>query len=64
MFVDLLVKGTPLDRNGTIAEQEQAFVDYARQDELGKIGREEVREERAKKRAEKEKSDKDKKTTA
>lgn len=51
MFVDMLVSGTPLDPNGTTEEQERRIIDAARRDELERIGREEVREERAAKKA-------------
>lgn len=47
IFVDLLIKGTSLDSQGTLQEQEQRIIDAARRNELDRIGREEARAERA-----------------
>lgn len=51
LYVELLIEGTPLDKNGTIEEQEEGMITFARQVELQKIGREEARASRAAKKA-------------
>lgn len=51
LYVDLLVKGTPLDPKPTKEEQEKITFDAAKFDEIQKIAREEAREEAAKKKA-------------
>lgn len=52
-FVEFLVEGTPLSKNGTREDQEQEIIDRARREELYRIGQEEARAERTKKKAEK-----------
>ena len=47
MFVDLLLKGTSLDSQGTQQEQEQKLFDQAKTNELYRLAREEARAERA-----------------
>lgn len=53
IWTDALVAGTELDVRGTREEQEQKIIDEARRQELYRIGQEEARAERAKKKAEK-----------
>jgi len=52
IFVDLLIKGTALDRNGTIAQQRDNEYNYAYAQEVAKLAREDARNERAKKKKE------------
>ena len=47
MYIDLLIKGTPLDPRPTQAEQEKEIFDQAKADELRRIAREEAKAERA-----------------
>ena len=47
MYIDLLVKGTPLDPNGTKEEQEQRIFDEEKRDELRRLAKEEAKAERA-----------------
>lgn len=47
MYVDLLIKGTPLDSRPTQAEQEKQIFDEAKADELRRLAREEAKAERA-----------------
>lgn len=51
MYVDLLTKGSPLDKGPTRAEQEEDIYASAKADELRRMAREEAREERKKKKA-------------
>jgi len=51
MFVECLVKGTPLSEGPTQAEYEAKIVSQERESELRKIAREEARAERAAKKA-------------
>lgn len=53
-FCDILLKGTPLDKNPTKAEQEAEIISNARLDELRTIAREEARAEKAAAKAKKE----------
>lgn len=46
MYVDILIRGTPLDRRGTAEEQEKLFFDEAKADEIRKLAREEAKAER------------------
>lgn len=46
MYVACLTEGTPLDRNGTIQDQECAIITAARRDELAKLARQDARSER------------------
>lgn len=46
LYIDLLVKGTPLDPRPTQAEQEKQIFDLAKADELRRLAREEAKEER------------------
>lgn len=50
MYVDLLVKGTPLDPRPTQEEQEKEIFNQAKADELRRLAREEARAERAAKK--------------
>jgi len=51
-FVEFLVKGTPLDPNGTREEVESGVYDNAKWDEIRRLAREDARAEReAKKKA-------------
>lgn len=47
LFVDCLVVGTPLDKDPTQAEREQAFFNNVKEDELRRLAKEEARAERA-----------------
>lgn len=47
MYVDILVKGTPLDSQPTQAEQEKQVFDVEKRDELRRLAREEAKAERA-----------------
>lgn len=47
MFVDILVKGTPLDPRPTQQESEKQIFDQAKADELKRLAREEAKAERA-----------------
>ncbi len=47
MYVDLLIKGTPLDPRPTQAEQEKGIFDQAKADELRRLAKEEAKAERA-----------------
>lgn len=47
LYVDLLVKGTPLDSRPTRAEEEQEIFDYAKRDEIRRLAKEEAKAERA-----------------
>lgn len=51
LFFECLMKGTPLDSNPTIEEQEEKIITMARRNELDKIGREEAREAAAARKA-------------
>lgn len=51
MYVDLLVKGTPLDWRKTTEERRQEIFDTAKDEETRKIAREEARTEREAKKA-------------
>jgi hypothetical protein len=53
--VDMLIKGTELDRNGSTAEQEQRIFTDAKVAELQRLAREEAKAERAAKKAQAEK---------
>lgn len=46
IFVDLLIKGTPLDPRPTQQEQEKKIFDEAKADELRRLAREEAKAER------------------
>lgn len=46
-FVDILVRGTPLDSRPTQAEHEKAVFNAAKDDELRRLAREEAKAERA-----------------
>ena len=48
LYVDILVRGTALDSNGTKQEQEQVYFDSVKRDELNRLAREEAKAERAK----------------
>jgi len=52
IYVDMLIKGTALDRHGTIEEQRENAYNYAFKEETEKLARQEAREARAKKKAE------------
>ena len=45
-FVQILIKGTPLDPNGTVQEQYQQVFDTAKADEMRRLAREEAKAER------------------
>lgn len=47
MFVDLLMKGTPLDPRPSRVEQEQQLFDRTKAEEIQRLAREEARQERA-----------------
>lgn len=47
MYIDLLIKGTPLDPRPTQAEEEKQIFDQAKADELRRLAREEAKAERA-----------------
>lgn len=51
IYIDLLMKGTALDKHGSQEEQEEQLKKQARWDELSKLAREEARAERAAKKA-------------
>lgn len=51
LYVDLLIKGTPLDAHGTTEEQEQQIFNDAKADEIRRLAREEAKAERLKKKA-------------
>lgn len=46
MFVDILIQGTALDKNGTQEEKEQAVFDAAKTAELQRLAKEEAKAER------------------
>lgn len=46
MYVDLLIKGTPLDPRPTQQEQEKQIFDQAKADELRRLAKEEAKAER------------------
>lgn len=50
IYVDLLIEGTTLDVNGTTEEQENRIFSAAKRAELDRLGREEAKAERAKKK--------------
>jgi hypothetical protein len=64
MFVELLIQGTPLDRNGTIAEQEENYFNESKLDELDQLARQEARAEYKARKVAKEKAAAKKKTDA
>lgn len=47
MYVELLIKGTPLDPRSTQQEQEKQIFDNTKADELRRLAREEAKAERA-----------------
>jgi hypothetical protein len=46
LFVSLLIKGTPLDAQGTTEEQEQQIFDYAKSEEIRRLAHVEAKAER------------------
>ena len=46
MFIDILIKGTPLDPRGTQKEQEERLFTDEKQNELRRLAREEAKAER------------------
>ena len=46
LYIDLLIKGTPLDPRQTQAEQEKQIFDQAKADELRRLAKEEAKAER------------------
>lgn len=57
MYVDLLIKGTPLDPRPNQEEQEKNIFDEAKRDELRRLAREEAKAERAAAKTLKQKAD-------
>lgn len=55
MFIDILIKGTPLDSRPTPQEQENKIFNEAKADELRKLAREEAKTERTAAKANKSK---------
>lgn len=47
IFVDCLTEGTPLDRNGSVEQQERKIFDEAKRLEIQRLAREEAKEDRA-----------------
>lgn len=51
VYVQCLVKGTPLDPKGTPQEQEKAIFDQAKREEITRLAQQEAREEAAARKA-------------
>lgn len=47
LYVQFLIQGTPLDKNGSTNEQEERHFNREKQDELSRLAREEARAERS-----------------